>query len=175
MVRAEIEAGKPGLTATSRFFLTAVCMSFITNAISYSFAASRAPRAARELVLPLRFERSGVAEFHNHGGTIVLKTGAVTIRAASGSIHMKFPGSAPSAPRADDPHPVNVNYLLGANQANWRTNISSPSRVSYDDLYPGTDLIFYGHAGQIEYDFRIAPRADPSESGWHSREPTESP
>ena len=34
-------------------------------------------------------------------------------------------------------------------------------RVRYDDVYPGVSLVFYGSERQIEYDFVVAPGADP--------------
>jgi hypothetical protein len=36
------------------------------------------------------------------------------------------------------------------------------ARVAYHDIYPGIDLSYYGHHGQLEYDFAVAPRADPA-------------
>jgi len=32
-------------------------------------------------------------------------------------------------------------------------------------IYPGVDLVYYGNHGQLEYDFVVAPGADPNESG----------
>ena len=36
------------------------------------------------------------------------------------------------------------------------------ARVRYQSVYPGIDLVFYGNQGQLEYDFQIAPGADPA-------------
>ena len=33
-------------------------------------------------------------------------------------------------------------------------------KVRYHDLYPGIDLVYYGHERQLEYDFVVAPGAD---------------
>ena len=35
-------------------------------------------------------------------------------------------------------------------------------RVVYRGVYPGVDLVFYGREGGLEYDFELAPGADPS-------------
>jgi hypothetical protein len=75
---------------------------------------------------------------------------------------MTFPGSASVAPVADDSSPSIANYFLGSNPQNWRTNVPVYSRVRYRNLYPGIDLVFYGNAGRIEYDFAVSPGADPS-------------
>ncbi len=33
--------------------------------------------------------------------------------------------------------------------------------VAYHDIYPGVDVSYRSHAGQLEYDFTVAPDADP--------------
>ncbi|MGH7868719.1 MAG: hypothetical protein ACREP9_14085, partial [Candidatus Dormibacteraceae bacterium] len=53
------------------------------------------------------------------------------------------------------------NYLIGNNPHHWRTNIPQFARVRYHDVYPGVDLVYYGNSGQLEYDFVVAPGADP--------------
>ena len=37
--------------------------------------------------------------------------------------------------------------------------------VRYVDIYPGIDLVYYGRQGQLEYDFIVAPGADPDRIG----------
>ena len=36
----------------------------------------------------------------------------------------------------------------------------------YPQIYPGVDLVFYGNQRQLEYDFVVAPGADPSRIAW---------
>jgi hypothetical protein len=55
-----------------------------------------------------------------------------------------------------------VNYLLGNDKSKWKTNIPTFGRVNFTGVYPGIDLAYYGHQGRLEYDFTIAPHADPS-------------
>jgi len=57
--------------------------------------------------------------------------------------------------------PGKVNYLHGRNVAEWQTNVPTFSRVRQDNVYPGVDLLYYGNQRQLEYDFEIAPGADP--------------
>src|SRR5207247_8423963 len=38
-------------------------------------------------------------------------------------------------------------------------------RVHYVDVYPGIDLVYYGRPRQLEYDFIVAPGADPDRIG----------
>lgn len=54
------------------------------------------------------------------------------------------------------------NYFGGADPARWRTNIPSYGRVRYGAVYPGIDMVYYGDQRQLEYDFVVAPEADPN-------------
>jgi Beta-propeller repeat/Abnormal spindle-like microcephaly-assoc'd, ASPM-SPD-2-Hydin len=53
------------------------------------------------------------------------------------------------------------NYFIGNDPNKWRTNVPNYSRVSYQEEYPGVDLVYYGNQRQLEYDFVVAPGADP--------------
>jgi len=59
--------------------------------------------------------------------------------------------------------PGTVNYLKGRNPAGWRTGVATYGRVEYRGVYPGIDLVYYGHQRQLEYDFVVAPGADPNQ------------
>ncbi len=60
-----------------------------------------------------------------------------------------------------DPLPGRVNYLRGNDPQRWRTNLPSFARVKYAAVYPGVDAVWYGKQRQLEYDFIVAPGADP--------------
>ncbi len=61
-----------------------------------------------------------------------------------------------------DPLPGKSNYFIGNDPRKWRTNVSNYARVKYQGIYPGMDLVYYGtEGGQLEYDFVVAPGADP--------------
>jgi hypothetical protein len=54
------------------------------------------------------------------------------------------------------------NHFIGNDPRKWRTNVESYSKVKYENLYPGIDLLYYGNqAGEIEYDFIVAPGTAP--------------
>ena len=55
-----------------------------------------------------------------------------------------------------------VNYFVGSDPTAWKTRIRRFGRVRYKNLYPGIDVVFYAHHGQMEHDFVVAPGADPS-------------
>ena len=60
-----------------------------------------------------------------------------------------------------DELPGKSNYFIGNDPAKWRTNIPTYAKVKYEGVYPGVDLVYYGNQGQLEYDFVVAPGADP--------------
>ncbi len=53
------------------------------------------------------------------------------------------------------------NYFIGKDAAQWRANIPHYRRVVAHEVYPGVDLVYYGQGRQLEYDFVIAPGANP--------------
>ncbi len=57
--------------------------------------------------------------------------------------------------------PGNTNYLLGSDRTRWRSGVASYARVAYHGVYRGVDMVYHGAAGRLEYDFVVAPGADP--------------
>ena len=62
-----------------------------------------------------------------------------------------------------DPLPGKSNYLIGSNPAKWHRNVPQFAQVRYDNVYRGIDLVYYGNQGRVEYDFKVAPGADPKQ------------
>jgi hypothetical protein len=58
--------------------------------------------------------------------------------------------------------PGKVNYFIGNDPTKWRTNIPTYQKIKYQEIYPGVDLVYYGNHRQLEYDFIVAPGADPN-------------
>ncbi len=54
-----------------------------------------------------------------------------------------------------------VNYFIGDEPRQWRTNVPTYAKVKYEAVYPGVDLVYYGDGRQLEYDFVVAPGGDP--------------
>jgi hypothetical protein len=61
-----------------------------------------------------------------------------------------------------DRQPGTVNYLKGRDPGQWRTGLATYGKVEYQGVYPGVDLVYYGNQRQLEYDFIVAPGADPN-------------
>src|SRR6266850_2206770 len=61
-----------------------------------------------------------------------------------------------------DELPGKANYFIGKDPAKWRTNVPTYAKVRYHEVYPGIDLVYYGNQRRLEYDFLVAPGADPN-------------
>jgi hypothetical protein len=71
-------------------------------------------------------------------------------------------GANPSLPVVGvEQLPGKSNYFIGNDPKQWRVGIAHYAKVKYEGVYPGIDLIYYGNQGQVEYDFVVAPGADP--------------
>ena len=62
---------------------------------------------------------------------------------------------------AGDPTDYRVSYFYGRDESEWKTGISTSKAVLYKNVYDGIDLKVYGTEKQVEYDWIVAPGADP--------------
>jgi uncharacterized protein (TIGR03437 family) len=130
-----------------------------------------APASRRELLdkLPLRFEESPEpgtkdrSKYIAHGPGFVLRlapdrslldwnTSRVRTRLLNANLYARM--------EAEDRLPGFANYFVGPKKL-WQTDVTGFARVRQHDVYPGIDLVFHGEQGRLEYDFVIAPHADP--------------
>ena len=123
---------------------------------------------AASLRLPLRFvENAGQAHpavrFHAAPDVLLTATGVVLVSGGA-TLRIEFDGANPSPlVRGLDPLAGQSNYLVGGDPARWRTGLPNYARVRYEGVYPGIDVVFYGNRdGRLEYDFLVAPGADPA-------------
>jgi hypothetical protein len=133
---------------------------------------------------PLRFEEnrgqvSGNAAFvaRGHGYTAYMTPSGITLSMHSAvpgvpwrggvvrraTIRLTFAG-ANHRPTMVGMHrlPGISNYFIGMNARGWRTGVPAFGEVSYHDLYPGVDAVFYDGGHGLEYDLRVAPGVDPA-------------
>ncbi|HEV2425824.1 MAG TPA: choice-of-anchor D domain-containing protein [Terriglobia bacterium] len=93
------------------------------------------------------------------GATLVLSDEPQGVRRSAFS--MGLAGADPRVSIAGvDKLPGESNYFLSNDPKAWQTHVPTFGRVAYHNVYPGVDLVYYGHSGQLEYDFVIAPGAD---------------
>jgi uncharacterized repeat protein (TIGR01451 family) len=99
-----------------------------------------------------------LARVHGYGIFLTDNGAVFSFPGSSTPLHMRLQDAA-TAPRITgvDQLPGKVNYLVGNNANDWRTNIPTYTRVRYEEIYPGVDVVYYGNQRQLEYDFMIAP------------------
>ncbi|MCP9496212.1 MAG: SBBP repeat-containing protein [Pyrinomonadaceae bacterium MAG19_C2-C3] len=96
-----------------------------------------------------------------HGRAKRLRAKRGTARETA-TVRMKLVGSTDTARVSGlGELPGKVNYFIGGDASKWRTNISTYEKVRYESVYSGVDVIYYGNQRQLEYDFIVAPNADP--------------
>lgn len=53
------------------------------------------------------------------------------------------------------------NYFIGNDPTKWHTNVPNYGSVRVESVYQGVDLVYHGNRRQMEYDFVVAPKANP--------------
>ena len=77
-------------------------------------------------------------------------------------VRMKLVGANPnSLIHGEDALDGRVNYVGSGDRAAGVIDVPTYARVRYAGVHPGVDLVFYGTSRQLEYDFVVAPGADP--------------
>jgi hypothetical protein len=81
---------------------------------------------------------------------------------ANDTVRLQILGGNPRAPGTGlDLLPGRTSYLLGNDPSQWHTDVANYGRVRYAGVYAGIDLVYYGNQRNLEYDFVVAPGADP--------------
>ena len=95
-------------------------------------------------------------------GDIRRKPSSILKSAACNVFRMQLAGAVgKTEPVGEEQLPGTVNYFIGSDPAKWYTGIPTYAKVHYRGIYPGIDLIYYGNQRQLEFDFVVAPNADP--------------
>jgi Big-like domain-containing protein/beta-propeller repeat-containing protein len=153
--------------------LLVVCLVALLAACASPPAANGPGRRVHVARLPLAFEPN-VGQAPDR--TLYVSRGAglrvdldgdgawLTPSATSGprrSVQLRWVGSSPPASvAAEDELPGKIHYY-GAGTVRSYRDIPTYRQVVYRSVYPGTDLLFHGTHGAAEFDFVVAPGADP--------------
>src|SRR5438046_2551395 len=121
--------------------------------------------------LPLAFEANvgqvdgGVKFLSRQNGSELFLTNDEAVlysRYGHNAVRLKLAGANPVARvRGIGQLPGYRNYFIGNDAEKWQTNVPTFSKVLYEEIYPQTNLIYYGNETELEYDFELAPGADP--------------
>ena len=121
----------------------------------------------RNLKLPLAFERQGTGSGERYiargqGYKIAIEGGKTTIGVLAGNaVSMEFIGGRHLQAVAGPQLPGHVNYIHGNDPSKWKLGLPTFERVTYNDVYPGIDVVYYGNQQQLEFDMVLKPGADP--------------
>ena len=111
-----------------------------------------------EAVLSLH-AKSQMGLMYSMGGDVDPKA----VSDATAFLRLRLEGTNPAAiASGEDELSGKANYFIGNDPQKWRTNISTYAKVEVKDIYPGIDLVYYGNQRQLEYDYVVAPGADPN-------------
>jgi uncharacterized repeat protein (TIGR01451 family) len=139
-------------------------------------AASGAPASLAEVSakMPLRFEENvgqlreaGVRYFaQGKGYRLLLSAGEAELRLdgaeAPETVRLRLAGGAGEPALAGvDPLPTKTHYLLGRDPRGWHTGVANFAAVRYQNVYPGTDMVFAGNERRVEQTFYLAAGAEP--------------
>jgi hypothetical protein len=78
------------------------------------------------------------------------------------AVRLRLDGAnAEARAEASERLPGKSHYFRGADRSAWRRDVPQFGRVTYRQVYPGTDVTYYGNLGALEHDFVLSPGADP--------------
>ena len=128
-------------------------------------ATEAAARPAPGLVFePNRGQTHADVRFlaRGEGYTLFLGEREAVFALGDTALRMRLGGARP--PRAiegESALPGRSHYFDLADGRPVARSVEHVGRVRYRDVYAGTDLVYYGRDGRLEYDFELAPGADP--------------
>ncbi len=116
-----------------------------------------------EAVLALRGKKAAnTAPKRDTSSPVETRLAASGDRMTGGVLRMKLRNANAAAKVTGvDELPGTSNYFIGNDPAKWQTNVPTYAKVKYEAIYSGIDLVYYGNQRQLEYDFIVAPGADP--------------
>jgi hypothetical protein len=74
-------------------------------------------------------------------------------------------GGSAGHPAPESLLPGRSNYFIGNDPAHWKQGVPRYGALRYADVYEGVDLVLHGTQESLEYDFDVAPHADPARIG----------
>ncbi len=106
---------------------------------------------------------------HSAHSTLWLTQNGAVLKAAASSgrksavLKLRFAGANPTPQMEAENQRAGVsNYFIGRDPNNWHTDVPQFAKVRYRNVYPGIDVVFYGNASDLEYDFVVGPGANPA-------------
>jgi len=124
--------------------------------------------AARILdAAPLRFEPApsgagGAFVARGLRSSFSFKGNQVVYQAGKQQLRLQFEGASRTTQLQGAMKRKSTSTVMhGNDRSAWRSEIPNYGRLTASSLYQGIDLVYYGTAGELEYDLIVKPGADP--------------
>ncbi len=131
-------------------------------------AAAGALRSIPAWFEPNRGLAGGDVKFSSRGAGYTLsmrESGAVLTLSdgsATASMRISLAGGNPKPVlEAGNPLSGRTDYILGNRPGGWKQGVPHFGEIRYRQAYPGVDVVYYSAGRDLEYDFVVAPGADP--------------
>ena len=137
--------------------------AFALGAIPISFEANRGQTDPR---VDFIAQGPGYELFLDSGEAVLVLEDRSTGSARASALRMKLKGADRERTAVGlDELTGKKNYLIGNDPAGWQRNVPLFSKVKFEGVYPGVDVVYHGNQRQLEYDFVVAPGANPKQIG----------
>ena len=148
-------------------FISFTCLFGAVAQAQPTPAAIDSLAAASQLIktTPLRFEPSPDGQLFTARGPsyrFEFSRNSARFRSAKEDVRLEFEGVREQARiEGEEKLRATTNLFLGNDPSKWRRGIPNYGRVRVESAYRGIDLVYYGKAGELEYDLELKPGADP--------------
>lgn len=181
-----MNTARPATIKSRRLLVVAlltVCAAISITSVAAS--AAEAPRLTAYDTRPLSFEpvdstTPSVYVARAHGTSVMISPTDVVLRlsaplrregaawiparraALQQRLRLVLAGAVAGRTTALDRLRGQAYYFTGPDPSRWRTGVPMWGKVQFHEVYPGIDVVYYGAQGHLEFDFVVAPGADPS-------------
>jgi hypothetical protein len=85
------------------------------------------------------------------------------IPSSKAQLRLRFVGSnQASALEGIDQLAARSNYFIGNDPRRWIRDVPHYAKIRRQNIYPGIDIVYYGKANRLEFDFVVSRMADPA-------------
>ena len=89
-----------------------------------------------------------------------VRPSGIDVQTGTGRIPIRWHNAQPTVVTPLDVQEGVSNYLIGAEAKQWRTKVPHFSKLQWQSIYPGTDLVLYSNKGLLEFDVVLQPQAN---------------
>ena len=97
------------------------------------------------------------------GNGVELSLGSSADDTRSALVRLSFAGAIPGVVAEGEGTKIPTHYFIGSDPDGWRPGRNTFDRVRYRSLYPGVDVVYYGRAGEVEFDLEFAAGSNPNQ------------